>query len=114
MPTKIITQGMVLNALIDKMLVATGQEKTDPEEQRAVREQLRLQLENKIEKAMVKALPDAKLVELNQMLDREDTTDDAIEAFFKNAGVDYDKVVEGVMQDFLEDYRNNNNTGGQA
>ncbi len=116
MPTKTITQGMVLNAFIDKMLAATGQENTNPEEQRAVREGLRLQLESEMEKAMIKALPDAKLIELNKMLERENVSDDEIEKFFETSGVDFQKVIEGVMQKFAEDYRNNNagNAGGQV
>lgn len=111
MPTKTITQGMVLNAFIDKMLAATGQTKTNPDEQRALREKLRLQLEDEINRAMIKALPDAKLVELNQMLDREETSDEAIEKLFEEAGVDYQKVVEGAMAGFAENYKN---AGGQA
>lgn len=106
MPIKKITQGMLLDAFIDRMLAKSGKTNITSDERRELRDQMRVELEPRIERAIIEALPDAKLVELDKLLDQEGELDDEVEKFFAESGVDYDKAVEKVMMEFWNEHVN--------
>ena len=111
MPIKKITQGMLLDAFIDRMLAKSGKTNITSDERRELRDQMRAELEPRIERAIIEALPDAKLVELDELLKREGEIDDEVEKFFAEPGVDCDKAVEKVMVEFWNEHVNM--AGGQ-
>ncbi len=114
MPTKIVTQGMILDAMIDKMIAEKGENISEEE-----RERLKDQLGERLETAMVMALPDAKMMQLDRMLDGE-VDDAAMDKFFAEAGVDFSPVIEAEAEKFRQEFLNgelmaaNVNEGGQA
>lgn len=71
-----------------------------------LREQLEMKLQEQIEQAMIRALSDEMLVELDCMLERE-ASDEEIETFFDESGVDFAEVVEQTMLVFREAFLNN-------
>lgn len=71
-----------------------------------LREQLEMKLQEQIEQAMIRALSDEMLVELDGMLERE-ASDEEIEMFFDESGVDFAEVVEQTMLAFREAFLNN-------
>lgn len=92
-PTSQPTKAKVINAFVNKMMADKGTDDV------ALKEQLEMKLEEQIEQAMIRALPDEKLVELEGMLDRE-ASDDEIEAFFDGAGVNFEEVAQQTMAAF--------------
>lgn len=110
MPTKIVTQGMVLDAVVNKMAADKGVNISEEE-----RERLTKELEERIDQAMVMALPDAKLVELDRILEGE-VDDAAVEKLFAEAGVDFGAVIETEIEKFRGEFLGSaqGNEGGQA
>lgn len=94
-----LTKGKVINVFVDKMMADKGVNDA------GLKEQLETKLEEQIEQAMIRALPDEKLTELEGMLDRE-ASDEEIEAFFEGAGVDFQGAVEQTMAAFREAFLN--------
>jgi len=93
MPENKPTKAKIINVFVDKMMADKGVE------DEALREQLKVKLEEQIEQAMIRALSDEKLVELDVMLDNG-VSDEELEVFFDGAGVNYEQVVEQTMAAF--------------
>ena len=92
-PMEQITKGKVINTFVSKMMADKGVEDA------ALKEQLEAKLEEQIEQAMIRMLPDEKLVELEGMLDRE-ASDEEIEQFFDGSGVNFEQVAQQTMAAF--------------
>ena len=92
-PMEQITKGKVINTFVSKMMADKGVEDA------ALKEQLESKLEEQIEQAMIRMLPDEKLVELEGMLDRE-ASDEEIEQFFDGSGVNFEQVAQQTMAAF--------------
>ncbi len=92
-PMEQITKGKVINTFISKMMADKGVEDA------ALKEQLEAKLEEQIEQAMIRMLPDEKLVELEGMLGRE-ASDEEIEQFFDGSGVNFEQVAQQTMAAF--------------
>lgn len=58
---------------------------------------LKQTLLDQINRALIEALPEEKLNEFNAMLDDSNVTDDAIQQFIMNSGVDVQKVTTQTM-----------------
>lgn len=69
------------------------------------------QVHIRIESAMISALSDEQLVELNRMLD-EGASDDEIEALFNENGVDLTGSVELALIDLRNNYLENGDNPG--
>lgn len=93
MPENKPTKAKVINVFVDKMMTDKGVSDV------ALKEQLEAKLEEQIEQAMIRMLPDEKLVELEGILDRG-AGDDEIEKVFDEAGVDFQAVAEQTMAAF--------------
>lgn len=59
---------------------------------------------DQINRALIDALPDDKLSEFNNLLDSEDVSDDMVQHFISNSGVDIKKVTVGTMLLFRDLY----------
>lgn len=100
MPENKPTKAKIINVFVDKMMSDKGVN------DETLKEQLKAKLDEQIEQAMIRALPDEKLVELEAMLDR-DASDDEIEKFFDESGVDFQVAVEDTMAAFRAAFLNN-------
>ena len=92
MPEK--TQENTVDVFVESLIAEKGLTNA------ANREQIKTELQERViertEEAMLKTLPDEKLIELERKLD-EGMSDDDLEKFFLNAGVDYNPAVEQAM-----------------
>lgn len=97
MPEDTPTKAKLINVFVDKMMADKGVSGA------ALKDRLKTELDERVEQAMVRALPDEKLVELDGMLD-SDVSDDEIEKFFKESGVNFVEVVERTMAEFRKSF----------
>lgn len=104
------TQTKIINAFVDKMMADKGLDVASPE-YGELRKNLREKTEEQIEQAMLRALSDAQLLELESLMDNN-ASDEAIDAFFDNAGVDFTQAVEQAMAEFRKAFLNS--TAGEA
>lgn len=65
---------------------------------------LRERMLNQINRALVDAMPDEKIAEFNSLLDDETLTDEAVQQFIVDSGVDVQKVTLQTMLRFSELY----------
>lgn len=94
----------VLLAFVDKM-VTDKNPNVDNVTRAALRAELKYQLDERIERATVMALPDQDLVELDQLLE-ENASDDEVLGLFENAGVDFQAAITREMEAFRTAYLN--------
>lgn len=99
------TQTRIINTFVDKMMVDKDLGAMGAEERDALRKNLRQKAEEQIEQAMLAALPDKKLLELEQLVDT-DASDDVLDDFFANCGVDFTKAAEQAMVEFRKAFLN--------
>lgn len=105
MPGKKISDERVLSAFVDKMI--TDKNALVAESDRtALYRILRERVDAQIEQAMLTALSDDQLIELNRMLD-EGASDDEIEDLFNNSGADFAGAVEKTLTMIRDDYLEN-------
>lgn len=105
------TQTRIINTFVDKMMVDKDLGAMSTEEREALRKNLRQKAEEQIEQAMLAALPDKKLLELEQLVDAG-ASDDVLDNFFANCGVDFTKAAEQAMVEFRKAFLNS--TVGEA
>jgi hypothetical protein len=67
-------------------------------------EDLKNRLMDQINRALINELSDDKLTEFNSMLDSESTTEEQVQQFVVNSGVDVNKVVAKTALAFRELY----------
>lgn len=96
MPEVKPTKDGLLTAYVNKMMKDKGLEGEAYEQ---LRRQLREKLEEQVEEAMIRMLPDEKLMELDAKLDAG-MTDEELEAFFEGAGVNLESAAEQAMVAF--------------
>lgn len=95
----------VLDFFVERVLDEAAAQGMILEKRSEVKDSLSGELEAQIEQAMIEALPDAKLLELEAILSNggeEEEMDGRIEQFFADAGIDYDGVVAQVLVKFRE------------
>lgn len=103
MPKINFSEEQVLENFVRQMVTDKGLLEEDRNQNGKIQHELLGALDAAIEKAMIAALPDAKLMELNQLLDAG--ADDAqIETVFAGAGVNYEVVAGRTMAAFREAY----------
>ena len=90
------TQTRIINTFVDKMMVDKGLGAMSAEQQDELRKNLRIKVEEQIEQAMLRALSDAQLMELEKMVDNG-VSDEELDAFFENSGADFTKAAEQAM-----------------
>lgn len=67
-------------------------------------EDMRNRLMEQIDRAMVNALRPEQVQQLNSLLDAPNFSDDKVQAFFKDAGVDAERVALDTMMRFRQYY----------
>lgn len=97
----------VLQMFVDRLIADKGGDTLDAKQKETLQGELMAELDERMQQAMIRALPDAKLMELEKMLDA-DASDEEIESFFanasKDAGVDFDPEIRKVFETFRTDY----------
>lgn len=93
----------VLAMFVDRLIADKGGDTLDEKQKETLRGELREELDERMQRAMIKALPDEKLMKLEELLDA-DAPDEEIESFFANAGVSFDAPLRKAMSDFRDDY----------
>lgn len=92
----------VLSEFVERMITDKGGEMT-VEQRTQLAGSLREKLQEQIEQAMLRMLSDEQLVELEQMLDAG-VSDDDLERFFDEAGVDFSRAAAQAMTEFRKAY----------
>jgi len=107
MPENKLNDEKVLQMFVDRLIADKGGDTLDAKQKETLQGELMAELDERMQQAMIRALPDAKLMELEKMLDA-DASDEEIESFFanasKDAGVDFDPEIRKVFEAFRTDY----------
>lgn len=107
MPENKLNDEKVLQMFVDRLIADKGGDTLDAKQKETLQGELMSELDERMQQAMIRALPDAKLMELEKMLDA-DASDEEIESFFanasKDAGVDFDPEIRKVFEAFRTDY----------
>lgn len=103
MPEGKLTDTKMLVIFVDKLLADKGLELSADERQK-LRAKMLSEVNEAIEQAIIRALPDEKLVELAALTERPDATDEAIEAVFESSGVDFQEVAMQTMTDYRQKF----------
>ena len=93
----------VLTAFVDRLIANKGGSTLDATQKETLQGELLEQLDDRIQHAMIGALPDAKIVELEKLLDA-DAPDEEVEKIFQESGADYSHAIRKAMDDFQTDY----------
>lgn len=93
----------VLAAFVDRLIANKGGSTLDATQKETLQGELLEQLDDRIQHAMIGALPDAKIVELEKLLDA-DAPDEEVEKIFQESGADYSHAIRKAMDDFQTDY----------
>lgn len=104
-----IIDQQTLTQFVDEMMRQRPAPVSTPEELAALRERLVGQLDEKINYAIFDSLDDARLAEVNKMLENEETTEDDFRQFFAAAGVDLEQVTKAAATEFAEQYAGGKN-----
>lgn len=100
-----ITQERLLAAYINRLLIDKGELATDTKTQAKQREQLKRQINDAMEMAMVQALSDDQLEEFDRRLD-DGMTDAEMEEFLEGTGVDFVEATKKALIEFRAKYLN--------
>lgn len=103
MPKINFKEDQVLESFIHQMVVDKGLVEEDRNQNGKIQHELMMQLDEAIERAMIRALTDVQLVELNAKLDAG-MSDDEMERFFVNSGMDAKAVAGKAMAEFRREY----------
>lgn len=101
MPENKINAEGVISSFLDQIIAAKG-ENLSKNERLSLRQELFGELDDKINAAVIAALPDDKVLELNQKIDGN-ASEQEIEEFFAGAGIDFNKVALQVALQFRKD-----------
>ncbi len=103
MPDVDISTDRVMRAYIDDMITQKGVANIDQDQRARLRQKLFKIFDERVQDAMIAALPDDKLIELDEKLNRG-ISDDDLGKFFDDAGVDFDEVAERALEQFRNEY----------
>ena len=103
MPNTNLNEDQVFAAFIDRLLQTKGITKdTNPEQYQTQSEQLRIELDDAIQREVLNSLSTEQLEQLEQMFDAN-ATDQDIEQFFDQANINYEQAVITAMKKFREE-----------
>lgn len=103
MPEIKLDDEKVLRMFVDKLIADKGGDTLDAKQKKTLQKELFKKLNERMQAAMVRALPDAKLMELEGLLDAG-APDEEIESFFANSGVSFDAALRQTMSEFRDAY----------
>lgn len=99
-------QTRIINTFVDTLVADKGLGAMGAEEQEVLKKDLQTKVEEQIEQAMLRALSDAQLVELEKLVDGG-ASDEDLGAFFENSGVDFAQAAEQAMSEFRQEFLSN-------
>lgn len=103
MPKINFNEDQVLESFVHQMVVDKGLAEEDRNQNGKIQHELMEQLNEAIEKAMIAALPDAQLIELNRLLEAG-ASDEEVMKVFETAGVDFELAAGKAMAEFRQKY----------
>ena len=107
MPENIgLSDERIMQIYVNKMVTDKSGQDLDEEDVDKITRVLISQLNERLEHAVISALPDEALAELNDLLDENGTTEE-IDRVFDESGMDFDAVVKQTLEDFRQDYLQN-------
>lgn len=95
----ILQDEKILERFVEQMVLEKGIEVQAEEKEKIVQE-----LNEKVEDAILLALPGEKLVVLNKMLDEEDVPDEKIDEIFSGHKKEIEMAVSTAMKKFKNDW----------
>ena len=101
MPETTPSEEQILSAFVLKMMQDKGLTGMSDDERSRLRLNLQDKLEEQIERALIEMLSDEQLVELDRRLD-EGMTEEEVEAYFLGAGTDANQVMADAMKAFRD------------
>ncbi len=122
MPRISVNPSVALDEFVSQMMREKGAITDNEQQNTELANQLKSQLDEVIDRAIIDALPEDKLPVLDDLLNR-DASDTEIENFFVNAGADFEQAVQTAMEKFRAEYldgaasstmTNTNNNGAAA
>ena len=93
-----------LSQFVDELIKKKPLSVNSEEELTNLREEKIKALDDKINQAVFEQLSDEQLREVNELLDDENTPQERFQEFFKNAGVDLEKVVADAVNSFSDEF----------
>lgn len=104
MPENInLSDERVLRIFVSKLITEKTPQGLEDEDRDKISRVLIEQLNERMEYALIAALPDESLAKLNDLLDNDDDSD-AIDQVFDTSGVDFDAVARRTLDEFRRDY----------
>lgn len=98
-----------LGGFVDELMKAKPMPAQNAEELNVLREQNIKKLDDKVTTAVFGSLNDEQLRQMNELLDRDDSTPDTYASFFTNAGIDMENIIVNAIQEFRTEF-----LGGEA
>lgn len=98
-----------LGGFVDGLMKTKPMPAQSAEELNILREQNIKKLDDKVTNAIFDSLNDEQIQQMNELLDRNDSTPDTFASFFANAGVDIENVLVNAVQEFKTEF-----LGGEA
>ncbi|MBQ7802820.1 hypothetical protein IJ380_03130 [Candidatus Saccharibacteria bacterium] len=90
---------------IQELVAWMVKEKGISEEERKIEEgKLREELEVKVQQAIIHELPVESLKEMNELLDREDFSEEEFDDIIEKSGIKTDEVAKKVLDEFAKEY----------
>ena len=93
----------ILKGIVDA-LIAQKQPPISDEEKPSLRQESIQKLNQKIDDAFFAQLNDAQIDELDELLQQDDVSQEKLEEFFKDNGVDLNHTMEQVVKEFSEEF----------
>lgn len=104
----------VIEVFIEGLIIDKGQENLPEEEKENLRDELYEKVEDFLSQALVNALPDGGVADLDNMIDAGDVTPEKIKKLLDDAGVDSGAVIVNALVKFRELYLNPNENKMEA
>lgn len=98
------TEDEMLDLFVEQILIDKGFTDLAEDLKQEFRSEIKERLIVRINEAMVSALPDDKLEELEQMLDNNTATPESVNALVESSGVDMSGPIQEAMMDFRRVY----------
>lgn len=93
-----------LEDLADELIQKKAPSVSTTEELKTLRENTITALDDKIGLAIFGSLTEAQDAELNQLLDRENTTESEFQSFFSRTGLDLETIIADAIQSFSAEF----------
>lgn len=94
----------ILDLFVDQLMKDKGMTELSEDIRKEIHDDLKEKLVFQVNRAVVSALPDEKLDELNTKLDAGEVSEEEMMKIVTEAGIDTDAIVQKTLEDFREVY----------